>query len=124
LLFKVLVPHSFFHLLECELRKKISNPFIHKSIDEFIDLRRAVHNQSHILGEFDIYPTAPIFQTWLMKTLQKGFKFELSQLARAHKHLYSDQMIIVNNVKPAIGELELKLEKKPRNIVYVKVLID
>ncbi|CDW89894.1 UNKNOWN [Stylonychia lemnae] len=123
-LFKILVPHSFFHLLECELRKNTTNPFIHKSIDEFVDLRRAVLNTSLVLHECDTYPTAPIFQTWLMKTLQQSFRFELKDLVKTYKQLYSDQMIIVVNVKPAVGELELRLEKRPRNIIFVKIAID
>jgi hypothetical protein len=33
-------------------------------------------------------------------------------------------MAIVCNNRPVMGELEMKIEKRPRNLIYVKIWID
>ena len=33
-------------------------------------------------------------------------------------------MVIVANVKPVVGEVEFKMEKKPRVLLYLKISID
>eukprot|EP00347_Sterkiella_histriomuscorum_P012945 403366616 len=107
-LFQILVPHAFFQQVEYD----------------FIDIRRGQNINQQNAQDFETFPTSPVFQSWMMKTLQKQFGFNLNQLAQAHRHLYSNQMVIVVNVKPIVGEIEMKLDKRPRNIIYVKLSID
>jgi hypothetical protein len=96
---------------------------VHHSIDEFVDVRRTAHFLSAI-KESEKYQTMPVYSTWMMKTLSSGFKFNLGQLARAQKELYSNQMAIVCNVKPIMGEYEFKIEKRPKPLLYLKLSID
>lgn len=40
------------------------------------------------------------------------FKMNESQLCRAYNELYQDQMVIVTNLKPVIGEVEMRLDNR------------
>jgi len=66
----------------------------------------------------------PVFSTWMMQVLGSNFKFNQGLLCKAYKELYSDQLVVVCNIKPIMGELEFKIEKKPKPILFFKVLID
>ena len=35
--------------------------------------------------------------------------------------LFTNKMIIICNSKPVIGEIEMKIEKRPRNVVYFQI---
>ncbi len=101
---------------------------MNKSIDEYIDVRRAVHFLSLLKESDSKYQTTPIYSTWQMKQLSQTFKaFDHNPIhgnvlaTRAYKELYFDQLIVVCNVKPLIGELELKIEKRPRPLLYFKL---
>lgn len=60
-----------------------------------------------------------------MKSLRSpAFKFTDDQLCRAYRELYSDQMVIVTNLKPSIGEAEMKLDKRMRGIQYFKIALN
>jgi len=56
-----------------------------------------------------------------MKILKLTFKFSLNQLANASAELFCDQLVIVVNVKPTMGELEMRMQKKVQPIIYIKI---
>lgn len=58
-----------------------------------------------------------------MRTLASptAFNFNEDQLCRAYRLLYSDQMVVVTNVKPSVGELDLKFDQRSRHIQFVKI---
>jgi len=37
--------------------------------------------------------------------------------------LFDDEMALVCNHKPVIGDVEMKIEKKPKNFLYISVLL-
>ena len=121
--FKILIPHCLFRYIELESRSKQAIPYISHSIEEFINPRRTAHYSSYHYKESERFPTSPIFSKWQIKTLASVFKFNLTQLCKAHEHLYTEKLVIMPAIKPAMGEFDFRLEKRPQPIIYVKVAL-
>lgn len=43
------------------------------------------------------------------------------QLCRVNTELFQDQMVIVTNMKPVLGELDFKFDSKQRDIHFVRI---
>jgi hypothetical protein len=106
--FQILVPHCYFRLMECQLLKEAPCPNLYKSIDEYIESKRSLvvsspiacmgpQTPSTILALIDKFKSKSIFQSWLLKTLEKHFGFTLKLQVQAQQMLYSESMIFVLN---------------------------
>lgn len=141
---QVLVPHCFFSYLELQLKQSYGpcTFTICHSIQDFLDVRRAVHLHpglitpqqplfQDLLANLNTPATRPLLEHPLCQLLYSTFKFDEPQLSQAYHTLYHSTLTIVTNLKPLLSEqLDLRAaadfitkQAKQKVIEYIKVRV-